>query len=94
LCGELLEHWANKSCQRLKVVHVLSGAKDDASWDGRKGYINRELLEEYCPPVQEDYVFLCGPPAMYRTFCGPRDSPELTGVLKDMGYSADQVYKF
>ena len=40
------------------------------------------------------YVFVCGPPAMYESLCGPRDDPELTGILRDLGYSKDQVIKF
>ena len=39
-------------------------------------------------------IFVCGPPPMYNALCGPRDAPELTGVLKEMGYSAKQVIKF
>ena len=39
-------------------------------------------------------IFVCGPPAMYESLCGPRDDPELTGVLRDLGYSKDQVIKF
>jgi cytochrome-b5 reductase len=39
-------------------------------------------------------IFVCGPPPMYNALCGPRDAPELSGVLKEMGYSSKQVYKF
>lgn len=31
---------------------------------------------------------------MYETLCGPRTEKTVTGVLADLGYSADQVYKF
>ena len=46
------------------------------------------------PPVPDVLIFVCGPPAMYESLCGPRDDPELTGVLRDLGYSKDQVIKF
>lgn len=43
-------------------------------------------------------IFVCGPPGMYKAISGAKNSPfdqgELTGVLKEMGYSKDQVYKF
>jgi cytochrome-b5 reductase len=39
-------------------------------------------------------IFVCGPPPMYNALCGSRDTPELSGVLKEMGYSSKQVYKF
>ena len=42
------------------------------------------------PPVPDVLIFVCGPPAMYESLCGPRDDPELTGVLRDLGYSKDQ----
>lgn len=31
---------------------------------------------------------------MYEALCGPRTEKEVKGVLADLGYSADQVYKF
>lgn len=31
---------------------------------------------------------------MYKALCGPREDEELTGVLADMGYKKEQVYKF
>jgi len=94
LCGELLDTWGALAKDRLKVVHVLSDAKDDASWTGAKGFIDRALLDRECPPAAQNYVMVCGPPPMYNALCGPRDQEELTGLLKDMGYTAQQVYKF
>ena len=34
------------------------------------------------------------PPPMYNVLCGPREDEELSGVLADMGYKKEQVYKF
>mmetsp|Transcript_2434 Transcript_2434/g.6824 ORF Transcript_2434/g.6824 Transcript_2434/m.6824 type:complete len:285 (-) Transcript_2434:197-1051(-) len=95
LCRELLESWSERSGGRLKVTHVLSQAAFDASWRGRKGFITRELLEKHTAPPSEDVlVMVCGPPPMCKGLCGPRDEPELTGILGDMGYTAEQVFKF
>jgi|EP00927_Polykrikos_kofoidii_P048875 cytochrome-b5 reductase len=96
LCRELLEKWSDDFKDRFSIVHVLSDAADDETWSGPKGFIDRGLLEAQCAPPSEDVlVVVCGPPPMYTALCGPRDKPEeLTGLLSDMGFSADQVYKF
>jgi cytochrome-b5 reductase len=96
LCRELLDSWAEDFKARFKVVHVLSDAAGDDTWAGAKGFITRELLEQHCAPASDDgLVIICGPPPMYNALCGPRDKPEeITGILKDMGYTPTQVYKF
>ncbi|CAE8581613.1 unnamed protein product [Polarella glacialis] len=95
LCKELLETWAENSGGRFKIVHVLSDAKDDATWKGETGFITKEMLAKHAAPASDDtLVVVCGPPPMYNAFCGPRDKKELTGMLADMGYSAEQVFKF
>jgi len=96
VCGDLLDRWSADFGKRFKVVHVLSNAADDASWTGAKGRIGKTIIAEHCaPPGADTKVFVCGPPPMYDALCGPRDQPnEITGVLKDMGYSADMVFKF
>eukprot|EP00448_Togula_jolla_P008946 CAMPEP_0170599696 /NCGR_PEP_ID=MMETSP0224-20130122/16939_1 /TAXON_ID=285029 /ORGANISM="Togula jolla, Strain CCCM 725" /LENGTH=277 /DNA_ID=CAMNT_0010924373 /DNA_START=39 /DNA_END=872 /DNA_ORIENTATION=+ len=96
LCKELLDSWSKEFPDRLKVVHVLSDAGEDASWTGPKGFIDQKLLSEHCAPASEDVmVMVCGPPPMYNALCGPRDKPEeLTGTLSDLGFKVSQVYKF
>lgn len=38
---------------------------------------------------------VCGPPGLYETVCGDRSSPDdVTGILGDLGYSSEKVYKF
>eukprot|EP00931_Biecheleriopsis_adriatica_P026441 TRINITY_DN16097_c0_g1_i1.p1 TRINITY_DN16097_c0_g1~~TRINITY_DN16097_c0_g1_i1.p1 ORF type:complete len:306 (+),score=49.18 TRINITY_DN16097_c0_g1_i1:67-918(+) len=96
LCEDLLDSWSSSSGGRLKVVHVLSDAKDDASWTGETGFISKELMEKHAAPPSADHlVVVCGPPPMYAALCGPREKPEeLTGLLADMGFKAEQVFKF
>jgi len=97
LCKELLDDWESNFPDRLKVVHVLSDAKDNPEWTGEKGFITKELIAKYCvPPSNADsLIMVCGPPPMYDALCGPRDKPdELSGALSDMGYTAEQVFKF
>mmetsp|Transcript_43080 Transcript_43080/g.48165 ORF Transcript_43080/g.48165 Transcript_43080/m.48165 type:complete len:451 (-) Transcript_43080:236-1588(-) len=38
--------------------------------------------------------FVCGPPAMYQALCEPREEKEISGILQELGYTEQQVYKF
>jgi len=97
---DLIDSWAKTYPKNLKVVHVLSHEPTDSSWKGRTGFINRQVVEEeagpsFGPECGDDViVFVCGPPPMYNAFCGPRGEDEVKGLLADMGYSKEQVYKF
>lgn len=84
--------------QRFRAFYVLD--KSPKEWAGNKGYINKELLKTVLPePKSENVkVFVCGPPGLMKAISGPKVSPQdqgdLTGILADLGYSKDQVYKF
>jgi cytochrome-b5 reductase len=96
LAQETLEAWAANSKGRFSCNHVLSEQPDDSSWTGARGLITRALIEEYIPaPTDDVVIFVCGPPGMYESLCGPRNEPqELKGILAEMGYTAEQVVKF
>jgi cytochrome-b5 reductase len=91
---ELLDSWG--SSERLSVTHVLSHEPEESDWSGARGHINKELVMQNFPPPEdkESIIFVCGPPPMYDALCGPRDDKEVSGLLKEMGYSSEQVYKF
>ena len=96
---ELIDAWDKEyGDERFTNVHVLSHEPEDSSWTGRRGHINKELIEKYVPdPSAGDdlMIFICGPPPMYNALCGPREEQdEIKGVLAEMGYKASQVYKF
>lgn len=94
---ELLEKWAKDHPKQFQLIHVLSHELKDSAWDGKRGYIDKELIASHFPgpETKNTRVFVCGPPPMYDAFCGPRDKPdEVTGILGEMGYGPDQVYKF
>ena len=83
----------------FKVVHVLS--QPGESWAGAKGHIDRATLAAALPPPQEGAktrVLVCGPPGFMKAFSGEKksaaDQGELSGLLKDMKYTQEQVYKF
>lgn len=84
--------------QRLRAFYVLDNPPE--GWTGGKGYINKELLKTVLPEPKEDNIkiFVCGPPGLYKAISGPKVSPkdqgELSGILQELGYSNDQVYKF
>lgn len=94
---ELLHKWANEHKDQFTLVDVLSDEPDDSSWSGRRGYIDKKLIQEFeaGPEMAKSIVFVCGPPPMYDALCGPRDEKDkVTGVLGELGYTADQLYKF
>jgi cytochrome-b5 reductase len=99
LARDLLDQWDQDYPDQLQVTHVLSdepAQEDSSSWKGERGIIDQALLHAYLPPPDDNVLILvCGPPAMYNALCGPRDEPtKVTGILAEMGYKAEQVYKF
>ncbi|KAL3159030.1 hypothetical protein ABBQ32_011029 [Trebouxia sp. C0010 RCD-2024] len=68
-------------------------------WKGGVGYVTREMATDHMPPPSDDnLVLICGPPPMYKALSGekksPKDQGELSGILKAMGYTEQQVFKF
>ena len=98
LGNEILQNWATLHPEQFKLVNVLSNEAADSAWTGPRGFITKEMIAEAFPPADTDkkvMVFVCGPPPMYNVFCGPREEKDqITGILGDMGYTPDQVYKF
>jgi cytochrome-b5 reductase len=98
LCKDVLDKWADDFKERFKVVHVLSDAAGDDTWSGAKGFITADIIaqsgmDKFAP--EDVMAFVCGPPPMYNALCGPRDKPEeLTGILSEMGFTAERVFKF
>ncbi|CAM1504115.1 Fc.00g017060.m01.CDS01 [Cosmosporella sp. VM-42] len=84
--------------QRFRAFYVLDNPPKE--WAGGSGFISKELLKTVLPePKSENIkVFVCGPPGLMKAISGnkvsPKDQGELTGALKDLGYSQEQVYKF
>jgi len=94
---ELLDKWAKEHPDQFKLFHILSHEPEDSEWTGKRGYIDKDLIASNFPgpEAKNTRIFVCGPPPMYDAFCGPRDNKdEVTGILGDMGYNPEQVYKF
>jgi cytochrome-b5 reductase len=57
------------------------------------------MIQSHVPPPSEDVlVLVCGPDPMLASIAGPKGKNftqgELSGLLKDLGYTSEQVYKF
>ncbi|GAA5904810.1 hypothetical protein JCM6882_003211, partial [Rhodosporidiobolus microsporus] len=88
---------------QFRIVFVLD--KPSANWTGSTGYVNAELIKKELKEFgtgpeggEKVKVFVCGPPGQMKAVCGPKKSPkdqgELEGVLKELGYKKEQVFKF
>eukprot|EP00758_Cryptobia_borreli_P005077 Tbor_TRINITY_DN4727_c0_g2::TRINITY_DN4727_c0_g2_i1::g.16881::m.16881/K00326/E1.6.2.2; cytochrome-b5 reductase len=81
---------------------VLS--KPPSDWMGGVGHINKEMIKNFMPPPEQSdksILLVSGPPGFMASISGDKDytksSPtqgELTGCLKEMGYTSKQVFKF
>lgn len=95
---EMLDKWEKEYPNKLSVTHVLSHEDEtNTEWTGQQGFITKDLIETHFPSPdggKDVMIFVCGPPVMYDVFCGSRSESELSGVLKQMGYSTEQVFKF
>ena len=98
LLKEELEKLENEYPQRFRAFYTLDNPPE--SWPYGKGFITKELLKDVIPDPNSGNikVFVCGPPGLYKAVCGakvsPTDQGELSGILKELGYTKDQVYKF
>ncbi|KAL8916862.1 MAG: hypothetical protein Q9172_006079 [Xanthocarpia lactea] len=92
------EDLENTYPQRFRAFYMLD--KPAEEWMGGKGHIGLDLLKTVLPEpkVENIKIFVCGPPGLYQAISGAKKSPsdqgELGGILKELGYSKDQVYKF
>ncbi|KAK7328378.1 hypothetical protein VNO77_22483 [Canavalia gladiata] len=81
----------------LKIFYTVDNPTK--SWRGGAGYISKDMVEKGLPsPSDDTLVLVCGPPGMMKHISGDkakdRSQGELTGVLKELGYTEQMVYKF
>lgn len=95
LCRQVLDEWEKASEGRLSVTHVLSQEPKDSAWKGARGRINKALMEEHLPkPTDDSLIVICGPPPFTKALSGPRVEAEVTGLLAELGYKDEHVFKF
>jgi len=94
-----------RSKGRFKVHYCVDEVPAFSSmWDGLTGYVTADMVQKYLPAPDgsSNIIMVCGPPPMYKALCGPKEFPEgkpplqgeVGGVLKDLGYTKDAVFKF
>lgn len=98
LLREEFDAMKKKYPDTFDVVYVLD--KGDANWKGPTGFIGTDLIKQHVAPPslgEKVKVFICGPPGQVASIAGKKKGMkqgELSGVLKELGYTEDQVYKF
>ncbi|KAI5058239.1 hypothetical protein GOP47_0026409 [Adiantum capillus-veneris] len=96
LLKEKLDLLAAKN-PNFKVYYVVD--KPSSNWNGGSGYITKDMVLKGMPAPSEDTLILvCGPPGMMKHISGDKapdkSQGEVSGLLKEAGYSKDMVYKF
>ncbi|KAJ4958160.1 hypothetical protein NE237_025271 [Protea cynaroides] len=81
----------------LKVFFTVDNPSNN--WRGGKGYISKDMVVKGLPgPGEDTLILVCGPPGMMKHISGDkakdRSQGEVSGLLKDLGYTEDMVYKF
>lgn len=90
-------YWRSHLLGNFKVTYVLSQPSNN--WRGEKGFVSKSLIQSKLPaPSNDVMIFVCGPPPMMKAISGDK-TPDykqgpVEGVLKELSYVEDMVYKF
>jgi len=84
--------------KNFKVYYVVD-KPSSKNWTGGVGFITDEILKSHLPPPSADnQIFVCGPPGLMKHVSGDKapdyTQGELSGLLKKLGYSESNVFKF
>jgi len=101
LLRERLDKYAETYANKLKVYYTVDRVNDN-SYKGFNGHINADMLRTTMPaPSNDNLIYVCGPPGLMNLLSGQKppippfiEQGELTGLLKDLNYTKEQVYKF
>lgn len=85
------------SYPNFKVFYTVD--KPSTDWRGGVGFVSKDMVLKGLPgPAEDSLILVCGPPGMMNHISGDkakdRSQGELSGILKDLGYTAEMVYKF
>lgn len=83
LCKEELDGFAAAGRDKCTLVHTLS--KPSGDWMGRRGRIDKELLNEFVVPKHGSVALICGPEAMEKS---------VRKVLLEMGWKESNLVFF
>ena len=93
-----LDELARAHPGRLELTYLVDkGPLPDGK--GHVGFVTGPLLKSALPkPSSDSMVFVCGPPPLVNLVSGPKAKDktqgELVGLLKELGYKAENVFKF
>ncbi|CAI9100190.1 OLC1v1037132C1 [Oldenlandia corymbosa var. corymbosa] len=81
----------------VTVYYTVDNPTND--WVGGKGYISKDMVVKGLPaPGDDTLILVCGPPGMMELVSGNKakdySQGEVSGLLKDVGYTESMVYKF
>ncbi|GMM28285.1 cytochrome-b5 reductase [Martiniozyma asiatica (nom. inval.)] len=99
LLKDELDTFAKAYPEKFEVKYFVDSKGNNVDFIGTEGFITKEVLENNMPkPAEDTHVFVCGPPPMYKAISGPKKGPtdqgEVEGLLKDLGYDKNTVFKF
>ncbi|KAG0250573.1 NADH-cytochrome b5 reductase [Mortierella polycephala] len=83
---------------QLKITYVIDNAVD--GWEGETGFITGEMIKKHIPEIGSagNKAFVCGPPPLMAAVSGEKNPDksqgEIDGILKALGLTIEQVYKF
>ncbi|KAJ1983179.1 NADH-cytochrome b5 reductase [Dimargaris verticillata] len=95
-----LDRLAEQYPDRFHVYYTLDNP--EVAWKLGRGFITKEMAKEHLPEPSTSSndmkLFVCGPPPMVKAISGSKasmsDQGPLTGILKELGYTEAQVFKF
>jgi len=94
---EELEGFKKRYPERFETVYTISDGKTEGK-GFEKGRITEELLKKIIKPKKPEEnvkVFICGPPAMETALIGSNGwFGGGKGILGQLGYTRDQIFKF
>ena len=81
----------------FRVYYTLD--KPPSGWTGGVGFVSEEMIRKKMPPPSDDHLILvCGPKGLLEHVSGPKEQKDsqgpLLGLLRNLGYTELQVYKF
>lgn len=102
LLKEEIDKLANENSDRFEVHYAIDKPSSSSITSELKhevGIISEEMIKKYIPkPANDSLVLVCGPPKMMELVSGKKavdySQGELTGILKKLGYSNEQVFKY
>lgn len=93
-----LESLKKKSNGKLQIFYILDEMTENPDSERIGGKLNKDMLLTVTRSKIFEQVYICGPGSLLESFSGKKISPteqgELTGILKEIGYTEKNVYKF